>query len=219
MGYVEIYIIRWDNKGEDFSISKTKNAVTKAFSTTGINDRQQLIVDITMNVTGQSVSPTITVEEVQGLMEKKLMKVRPEVAGKYIIYREWRNAERDKGVQTRHAMDNIVATNKNDVSLSNANMSGYIPARQMMTFASEVIRDYMYGYLLPERFAEAHQLGDIYIHNLDYYPTKAMIYTQYDMDDLFKRGLRTKNGSIYALQSIQGYATLAATIFQANQNE
>ena len=42
----------------------------------------------------------------------------------------------------------------------------------MMTFASEVTKDYTYKYLLPKRFAEAHQLGDIHIHDLDYYPTK-----------------------------------------------
>ena len=44
-----------------------------------------------MNVISQFTTPTITVEEIQDLVEKSLMKVRPEVAKKYIIYREWRN--------------------------------------------------------------------------------------------------------------------------------
>ena len=89
----------------------------------------------------------------------------------------------------------------------------------MMTFASEVTKDYTYKYLLPKRFAEAHQLGDIHIHDLDYYPTKTTTCIQYDMDDLFERGFRTKNGSIRTPQSIQSYATLATIIFQTNQNE
>lgn len=80
MNYAEICIIKRDGKREDFSISKIKNAVSKAFSATGINDEQQLIADITMNVIGQFASPTITVEEIQDLVEKELMKVRPEVA-------------------------------------------------------------------------------------------------------------------------------------------
>ena len=42
----------------------------------------------------------------------------------------------------------------------------------MMTFASEVTKDYTYRYLLPKRFAEAHQLGDIHIHDLDLLPYK-----------------------------------------------
>lgn len=145
-----------------------------------------------MSVISQFSNPTITVEEIQDLVEKALMKVRPEVAKKYIIYREWRNTERDKKTQMKHVMDGIVAIDKNDVNLSNANMSSHTPAGQMMTFASEVTKDYTYKYLLPKRFAEAHQLGDIHIHDLDYYPTKTTTCIQYDMDDLFERGFRTK---------------------------
>ncbi|MBP6064789.1 anaerobic ribonucleoside triphosphate reductase [Bacteroides sp.] len=219
MNYAEICIIKRDGKREDFSISKIKSAITKAFSASGITDEPTLVADITMNVINKFSTPTITVEEIQDLVEKELMRVRPEVAKKYIIYREWRNTEREKKTQMKHVMDGIVAIDKNDVNLSNANMSSHTPAGQMMTFASEVTKDYTYKYLLPKRYAEAHQLGDIHIHDLDYYPTKTTTCIQYDMDDLFERGFRTKNGSIRTPQSIQSYATLATIIFQTNQNE
>ena len=219
MNYAEICIIKRDGKREDFSISKIKNAITKAFSASGITEEQQIVAVITMNVISRFSNPNITVEEIRDVVEKELMKVRPEVAKKYIIYREWRNTERDKKTQMKHVMDGIVAIDKNDVNLSNANMSSHTPAGQMMTFASEVTKDYTYKYLLPKRFAEAHQLGDIHIHDLDYYPTKTTTCIQYDMDDLFERGFRTKNGSIRTPQSIQSYATLATIIFQTNQNE
>lgn len=219
MNYAEICIIKRDGKREDFSINKIKNAISKAFVATGINNEQTLIADITMNVIQQFTSATISVEEIQDIVEKELMKVRPEVAKKYIIYREWRNTERDKKTQMKQVMDGIVAIDRNDINLSNANMSSHTPAGQMMTFASEVTKDYTYKYLLPKRFAEAHQLGDIHIHDLDYYPTKTTTCIQYDMDDLFERGFRTKNGSIRTPQSIQSYATLATIIFQTNQNE
>lgn len=219
MNYAEICIIKRDGKREDFSINKIKNAISKAFVATGINNKQTLIADITMNVIQQFTSATISVEEIQDIVEKELMKVRPEVAKKYIIYREWRNTERDKKTQMKQVMDGIVAIDRNDINLSNANMSSHTPAGQMMTFASEVTKDYTYKYLLPKRFAEAHQLGDIHIHDLDYYPTKTTTCIQYDMDDLFERGFRTKNGSIRTPQSIQSYATLATIIFQTNQNE
>ena len=38
-----------------------------------------------MRVISNFVSPTISVEEIQDLVEKELMKVRPEVAKKYIF--------------------------------------------------------------------------------------------------------------------------------------
>lgn len=219
MNYAEICIIKRDGKREDFSISKIKNAIDKAFSASGITHEPQLVADITMNVINKFAHPTVTVEEIQDLVEKELMRIRPEVAKKYIIYREWRNTEREKKTEMKQVMDGIVAIDKNDINLSNANMSSHTPAGQMMTFASEVTKDYTYKYLLPKRFAEAHQLGDIHIHDLDYYPTKTTTCIQYDMEDLFERGFRTKNGSIRTPQSIQSYATLATIIFQTNQNE
>ena len=75
------------------------------------------------------------------------------------------------------------------------------PAGQMMTFASEVTKDYTYKYLLPKHFAEAHQLGDIHIHDLDYLPDKRRPPVQYDRGSL-ERGFRTKNGSIYRASKV-----------------
>src|SRR5574344_734055 len=219
MNYAEISIVKRDGKKEDFSISKIKNAITKAFNATGITNEDKLIADITMQVIAHFTSSTISVEAIQDLVEKELMKVRPEVAKKYIIYREWRNTEREKKSQMKQIMDGIVAIDKNDVNLSNANMSGHTPAGQMMTFASEVTKDYTFRYLLTKRFDEVPQLGDLHIHDLDYFPTKTTTCIQYDLDDLFERGFRTKNGSIRTPQSIQSYATLATIVFQTNQNE
>lgn len=219
MNIADICIIKRDGKQECFSILKIKNAITKAFQACGIEDENEQIASITQQVVNNFTKPTISVEEIQDLVEKELMKVQPEVAKKYIIYREWRTTEREKKTQMKLNMDGIVAIDKNDINLSNANMSSHTPAGQMMTFASEVTKDYTYKYLLPKRFAEAHRLGDIHIHDLDYYPTKTTTCIQYDLDDLFERGFHTKNGSIRTPQSIQSYATLATIIFQTNQNE
>lgn len=219
MNLTEICIIKRDGKRENFSPSKITNAISKAFNATGIAHQEELIDEITQRVINHFENPTIGVEEIQDLVETELMKVQPEVAKKYIIYRQWRNTERDRKTLIKHIMDGIVAIDKNDVNLSNANMSSHTPAGQMMTFASEITKDYTYKYLLPKQYAEAHQLGDIHIHDLDYYPTKTTTCIQYDLDDLFERGFHTKNGSIRTPQSIQSYATLATIIFQTNQNE
>ena len=112
-----------------------------------------------MRVISNFTSSTISVEEIQDLVENELMKVRPEVAKKYIIYREWRNTERDRKTQMKHIMDGIVAIDKNDVNLSNANMSSHTPAGQMMTFASEVTKDYTYKYLLPKKICRSAPIG------------------------------------------------------------
>mgnify|MGYP001401511363 FL=1 len=219
MNLTEIRIIKRDGKQENFSAAKITNAIGKAFKATGIDFQEEEIEGITRQVVSHFTQQTIGVEDIQDLVENELMKVQPEVAKKYIIYRQWRNTERERKTRIKHIMDGIVAIDKNDVNLSNANMSSHTPAGQMMTFASEITKDYTYKYLLPKQYAEAHQLGDIHIHDLDYYPTKTTTCIQYDLDDLFERGFHTKNGSIRTPQSIQSYATLATIIFQTNQNE
>lgn len=212
-------IIKRDGKKEAFSPLKIQDALNKAFSATGLENTSQATNNITENIVKRIVTDTISVEQVQDIVESELMKTYPEVAKKYILYRDWRTTQREKKTKMKHIMDGIVAIDKNDINLSNANMSSHTPAGQMMTFASEVTKDYTYKYLLPKQFAEAHILGDIHIHDLDYYPTKTTTCIQYDLDDLFERGFRTKNGSIRTPQSIQSYATLATIIFQTNQNE
>ncbi len=214
-----VIIVKRDGSEEVFDADKIRKAITKAYNAGGVNNQQMEIDKIVRRVTGLIDVDKITVEEIQDIVERELMLVNPYIAKKYIIYREWRNTERDKRTSMKRTMDGIVSIEKNDVNLSNANMSAHTPSGQMMTFASEVTKDYANKYLLGIKYARAHRNGDIHIHDLDYYPTKTTTCVQYDLDDIFERGFHTKNGSIRTPQSILSYATLATIIFQTNQNE
>ena len=219
MSYSNITITKRDGKQEPFSLDKITRAIKRAFRAGGVVDQIDKIDQIALEVASSIKANQVSVEEIQDLVEQKLMERNPSIAKKYIIYREWRTVERDKRTSIKHIMDGIVAIEKNDVNLSNANMSSHTPAGQMMTFASEITKDYTYKYLLGARYARAHREGFIHIHDLDYYPTKTTTCIQYDLDDLFTRGFHTKNGTVRTPQSIQSYATLATIIFQTNQNE
>lgn len=219
MDLEKVNILKRDGKTESFSSEKIKRAITKAFSAGGILNEERIIDAITNRVVSSIDKELISVEEIQDLVERELMISNPYIAKKYIIYREWRTVERDKRTSMKHTMDGIVKIEKNDVNLSNANMSAHTPAGQMMTFASEVTKDYANKYLVGTKFSRAHRNGDIHIHDLDYYPTKTTTCVQYDLEDIFERGFHTKNGSIRTPQSIQSYATLATIVFQTNQNE
>lgn len=219
MDFSDIQITKRDGKQEIFSIEKIKNAITKAFRASNQPASEYEMYDIALAVANKIKQNAISVEDVQDIVEKELMVLNPIVAKKYIIYREWRNVERHKKTHLKHIMDGIVSIEKNDTNLSNANMSAHTPAGQMMTFASEVTKDYAEKYLLNREYMLAHKNGDIHIHDLDYYPTKTTTCIQYNLEDLFENGFRTKNGSIRTPQSIQSYATLATIVFQTNQNE
>ena len=219
MDYTQISIIKRDGKREPFSLEKIVRAITKAYRAGGIVDEDAIVEQIAAEVAGTITEPEISVEQIQDRVEERLMKRNPSIAKRYIIYREWRNVERDRKSSIKEVMDGIVTVEKNDINLSNANMSSHTPAGQMMTFASEITKDYALKYLVGVRHGRAHRDGDIHIHDLDYYPTKTTTCIQYDLDDLFGRGFSTKNGSVRSPQSIQSYATLATIVFQTNQNE
>lgn len=213
-----ITIIKRDGATQPFSLDKIKRAIEKAYHAGNTYD-EAAINQVAERVMQNISTDRVTVEEIQDLVERELMRVNPDIAKRYIIYREWRTKERDKRTSMKAVMDGIVSVEKNDINLSNANMSSHTPAGQMMTFASEVTKDYAYKYLVGVRYARAHRNGDIHIHDLDYYPTKTTTCTQYDLDDIFSRGFHTKNGTVRPPQSILSYATLATIIFQTNQNE
>ena len=219
MDYAQISIIKRDGKTEPFSLEKIVRAITKAYRAGGITDREQTIARIASDVASSITKPEISVEEIQDLVEERLMGQDPSIAKRYIIYREWRNVERDRRSTIKGVMDGIVTVERNDINLSNANMSSHTPAGQMMTFASEITKDYALKYLVGVRHGRAHRDGDIHIHDLDYYPTKTTTCIQYDLEDIYRRGFHTKNGSVRTPQSIQSYATLATIVFQTNQNE
>jgi len=219
MDYTHISIIKRDGKREPFSLEKIVRAITKAYRAGGIVDEDPIVNQIAAEVAATVTEPEISVEQIQDRVEERLMKRNPSIAKRYIIYREWRNVERDRKSSIKGVMDGIVTVEKNDVNLSNANMSSHTPAGQMMTFASEITKDYALKYLVGIRHGRAHRDGDIHIHDLDYYPTKTTTCIQYDLEDLFERGFSTKNGSVRTPQSIQSYATLATIVFQTNQNE
>lgn len=215
-------VIKRDGSSEAFNADKIYRAIVKAYRAASIPEKEEglrVIVERVRQAAESTLDRAIAVEEIQDIVERELMALNPDIAKRYIIYREWRTVEREKRTKLKHTMDGIVAIEKNDVNLGNANMSAYTPAGQMMTFASEVTKDYATKYLISPRYSRAHNAGDIHIHDLDYYPTKTSTCVQYDLEDLFERGFRTKNGSIRTPQSIQSYATLATIVFQTNQNE
>ncbi|WP_295022320.1 anaerobic ribonucleoside triphosphate reductase [uncultured Porphyromonas sp.] len=221
MGQESIYILKRDGSQQPYDGEKIRSAVDKAFRAAGLIDEEGYALRIESLIQTELChrNAQVAVEEIQDRVEAELMNLAPQVAKKYIIYREWRTVQREKRTTLKRTMDGIVSIEKNDINLGNANMSAYTPSGQMMTFASEVTKDYAMKYLLSAPFARAHAAGDIHIHDLDYYPTKTATCVQYDLADLFERGFHTKNGSIRTPQNIQSYATLATIIFQTNQNE
>ncbi len=212
-------VVKRDGQKQSFTRGKIEQAITKAYQASGISLAYEQLTEVVDLLLSQIQETELDVEKIQDLVEQQLMQENADVAKRYILYREQRTAERKKRTKEKFILDGIVAVEKNDVNNENANMSAHTPAGQMMTFASETTKEYTHHYLLAPQYSQAHRSGAIHIHDLDYYPSKTTTCLQYDLDDLFTRGFKTKNGSIRTPQSVHSYATLATIIFQTNQNE
>lgn len=121
--------------------------------------------------------------------------------------------------QIKNIVSGIINVEKNDINNENANMSASTPAGQMMRIASEISKIYTLENLISPKFKNAHEKGEIHIHDLDYYSSKTTTCLQYDLEPMFEKGFNTKHGFIREAKSITTYATLATIIFQTNQNE
>ena len=136
MNYAEICIIKRDGKREDFSISKIKNAIGKAFHASGIDNEDKLIAEITMRVISNFVSPTISVEEIQDMVENKLMDMKAhDIARHYITYRYVQSLKRQTNTTDERILSLIECQNE-EVKQENANKNPTV---------NSVQRDYMAG--------------------------------------------------------------------------
>ncbi|AUB31587.1 anaerobic ribonucleoside triphosphate reductase [Spiroplasma floricola] len=113
----------------------------------------------------------------------------------------------------------VISTTSNDIKNENANMSGDTPSGKMMKFASISAKDFALENLVKDTHSKLHKKSLIHIHDLDYYPTKSATCVQYNIEEIFKNGFKTRNGLIKEPQSIGVYTELAAIVFQTAQNE
>lgn len=100
MYFLQLHMIKRDGREVDFQEEKIALAVEKAMAETeaGIDHEVATAIAKTALEKFKDV-PRVTIEEIQDMVEIELMKVRPEVAKKYIIYREERARLREHGWQ------------------------------------------------------------------------------------------------------------------------
>ena len=155
-------VIKRDGAKVDFDPSKVVNAVSAAMSRTDAGVDDDLVEKIKLSISNID-KDVLSVDEIQDIVEKKLMSsARKDAAKKYIQYRQRRDVARQS--KTKVMFDEIIATKANDITRENANMNADTPAGMMMKFASETTKPFVDNYLLAEDVKEAVDNNIIHIH-------------------------------------------------------
>ncbi len=113
----------------------------------------------------------------------------------------------------------LKSAHEEDAKRENANVDGDTAMGTMLQYGSTVSKEFAKAYLMKKKFADAHDSGDIHIHDMDFLPMKTTTCCQIDLEKLFKNGFSTGHGHLREPNDIMSYTALAAIAVQSNQND
>ena len=221
----------------DFDKAKIAIAIKKGFDSISIDDEvkytdkdiQKVYKGVIKKIEkiAQDVDK-LKIEEIQDLIEDELKKDGYEdVYTSFSEYRERRNNSRKlffdekkthKFLKSLEGLG-LKSANDEDAKRENANVDGDSSMGTMLQYGATVSKEFAKSYLMKPKFAEAHDDGDIHIHDMDFLAMGTTTCMQIELDRLFKNGFSTGHGFLRCPNDIMSYAALAAIAVQANQND
>lgn len=233
-----LQVVKRNGKKVDFNGSKIAIAIQKGFESVSNEEEEPKYTTKDINKVYESVikriekeysnSSKIKIEEIQDLIEEELKKKGyNDVYESFSLYRERRNLSR-KMFSSEKQMHKFLKTIEglglktaleDDTKRENANVDGNTAMGTMLQYGSTVSKEFAKSYLMKYKFSEAHDSGDIHIHDLDFMAMGTTTCMQLDLNKLFKNGFSTGHGHLRPPKDIMSYAALAAIVIQANQND
>ena len=99
----------------------------------------------------------------------------------------------------------LKSANEEDSKRENANIDGNSAMGTMLQFGSTISRAFTETYLMKKKFAEAHDNGDIHIHDMDFEAMGTTTCMQIDLNKLFKNGFSTGHGHLREPKDIMSF--------------
>ena len=233
-------VIKRNGKKVEWNGTKVAVAIKKGFDSIKTPDDELKYTEKDINNVYNSVIKRITkefvdkdadkikIEQIQDLIEEELNnKGYEDVYKSFSEYRERRNTSRQMffGEKKQHkflkAIENLglKSSLEEDGKRENANVDGDTAMGTMLQYGSTVSKEFAKSYLMKPKFAEAHDSGDIHIHDMDFMPMGTTTCNQIDLSKLFSGGFSTGHGHLREPKDIMSYAALAAIAIQSNQND
>ena len=213
-----------DGREVPFHIEKITDALVKAFDATykpGSEETARRLAEEVVSVLEVDGATTPDVEHIQDIVERVLMdNGYIQTARAYILYRSERSRIREMNTRLMRTYEEITLSDArdSDVKRENANIDGDTAMGVMLKYGSEGAKQFYNMFVLKPEHAQAHQNGDIHIHDLDFL-TLTTTCTQIDILKLFHGGFSTGHGHLREPNDISSYAALACIAIQSNQND
>ena len=199
-----------------FDRQKIVSAVMKAFKEQYDilnSDMISCAEKIANEIEGVSKTKDLHVEEIQDMVENKLMATKyKNVARDYINYRYLHNMARD---QYREMMDAVAEKlSAKNIQNQNANVDEASFGGRIGEAADVVTKKYALEYLVSPMARANHENNEVYIHDLNSYAVGSHNCMSIPFDDLLAKGFNTRQTDVRPAQSINTAFQLVAVIFQ-----
>ena len=209
-------VTKRDGRIVQFNTDKIIKALEKAFLDIDneiTEDSKQKIESIALSIEKESENKELNVEEIQDIIEKKLMASnRKDVAKSYILYRNNRTLERNKRSKLNRSITRrLKALN---VENQNANVDERSFGGKMGAVSSDVLKEYALNNCMCRKSKENHLNNRIYIHDLDSYAIGSHNCLSIPFDDLLAKGFNTRQTDVRPANSVNTAFQLVAVIFQ-----
>ena len=208
-----MFVTKRDGRKQKFNNEKIINAVQSAFKQIDGEITKQAI-DKSKEIAKyiESLNKAMTVEEIQDIVENKLMaSSRKDVAKAYILYRQERTTERErnsqffKNARTKATAKDVQNQNANVDEKSFGGRKGEADSELMKKLAFEIMSD---------KARENHINNRIYTHDLDSYYIGMHNCLTIPFDDLLKNGFNTRQTDVRPANSVNTAMQLIAVISQ-----
>ena len=163
-----------------------------------------------------------TVEDIQDAVVKVLIENgHAKTSEAFILYRNERSRIRNSKSRLMKAIGKITFEDASDANIKreNANIDGNTAMGTMLQYGSTVSKEFCKTFVIKPEHAQAHDCGDIHIHDMDFLNMGTLTCCQINLDKLFDGGFSTGHGFLREPNSIMSYGALAAIAIQSNQND
>ena len=209
-------VIKRDGKIEPFNIAKIIKAMESAFvEVDGKLTEVSLgkVRSIALDIEKIDKSKDLQVEEIQDIIEKKLMATnRKDVAKAYILYRAERNRIRDRNSAFRKEVNEKLSASS--VQNQNANVDEKSFGGRVGEASDALLKKIALEDYLSEMARNNHINNEIYVHDLNSYVVGSHNCLSIPFDDLLANGFNTRQTDVRPANSISTAFQLVAVIFQ-----
>ena len=206
-------VIKRDGSTAEFDKKKIKIAISKANEAVDFEDR---ITDAQINKIVDDIAsrhrPRIVVEDIQDMVEEKLMELQKyQLMKAYILYRYERALVR-KANTTDESILSLIRNSNKDVMEENSNKNARTASTQRDLIAGEVSKDLTRRMLLPEHISKAHDEGAIHFHDADYFLQPIFNCCLINIKDMLDKGTVINGKMIESPKSFQTACTITTQI-------